>query len=341
MLKSWFSLLLVMLFLVVSISSFANSSCLPKDIKTTLTKVYQQYKNTQAGKNADYIPELAKVNPSLFGIAIITVDGQMESIGDANVPFAIESISKPFVYALALQDNGEQALSAKVGLNATGHGFNSVLAIEEHPKHRQNAMVNAGAIQVSSLIKGENSAEKWQRVLTLFNQLSASKVYLGQAVYESESATNQHNQAIAQLMQSYGLMYGDVKDAVDRYTKACSIMVTAKQLAMMGATLASGGINPVTHQRVIPANYVRDVLSEMVVNGLYEDSGAWWWTVGLPAKSGVGGGILAVVPNKMAVVVFSPPLDAAGNSIRAKKVIEELSRLWQLHLLDDHSPKCN
>lgn len=334
--KTIFVSFLTVMLLAVSTGNYASNACAPENIKSTLADVYQKYKSTQGGKNADYIPELAKVNPALFGIAIITVDGKIASMGDADVPFAIESISKPFVYALALQDNGEQMLVNKVGLNATGHSFNSILAIEESPHHMQNALVNAGAIQVTSLIKGKNSADKWQRVLDMVKKLSNGKPYLGQAVYQSESATNQHNQAIGELMQSYGLMYGDVKDAVDRYTKACSIMVTAKQLAWMGATLANGGVNPVTHERVISAKYVRDALSEMVVNGLYEDSGAWWWTVGLPAKSGVGGGILAVVPNKMAIVVFSPPLDAAGNSVRAQKVIVELSRRCNLHLLSGH-----
>ncbi len=299
----------------------------------TLKDVYEKYKSLKSGKNADYIPELAKVNPDYFGIAIVTVDGKVFSIGDINVPFAIESISKPFAYALALQDNGEQFITDKIGLNATGHRFNSVLSIEEKPDHLQNPLVNAGAIQVTSTIKGSGSAAKWERVLHLMQDLSDGKPYLGKAVYQSEMATNQHNRAIAELLESYGMMYGDPMDAVDRYTKACSVMVTAKQLALMGATLANGGINPQTHQRVIPARFVQDTLSEMVVNGLYENSGEWWWKVGIPAKSGVGGGILAVVPNKMAIVVFSPPLDEAGNSVRAQAVISELSARWKLHLL--------
>jgi glutaminase len=318
---------------IISAQCFAAELIFPNDIKQTLTQVYQKYKDTKGGKNAEYIPELAKVNPALFGIAIVTANGDITSIGDADVPFAIESISKPLVYALALQDNGEKIIKDKVGLNATGYPFNSVIAIEERPNHLQNPLVNAGAIQVTSFIKGKNSSEKWQRVIDFIKTLSDGKPYLGAAVYQSEMATNQHNRAIAELLNSYGMMASDPLDAVDRYTKACSIMVTARQLALMGATLANKGINPLTHQQVIPPQYVQDVLSEMVINGLYENSGDWFFTVGIPAKSGVGGGILAVVPNKMAIVVFSPPLDDAGNSVRAQQVIKDLSQRWNLHLL--------
>lgn len=318
-----------------SATSFATENLLPNHSKQTLAEIYQTVKTIHTGKNADYIPELAKVNSDLFGIAIVTVDGKVELIGDANVPFAIESISKPFTYALALQDNGEKIITNKVGLNATGHAFNSIEAIEEKKlDHLQNPLVNAGAIQVTSLIKGKNGADKWQRVIDFMSQLSASKLTLGESVYQSEMATNQHNRAIAELLNSYGMMNDDPMDAVDRYTKACSLMVTAKQLAIMGATLANKGVNPITHKQVVSPHYVRDVLSEMSVNGLYENSGTWWWTVGIPAKSGVGGGIMAVVPNKMAIVVLSPPLDEAGNSVRAQAAIKQFSERWKLHLLE-------
>jgi glutaminase len=315
---------------------FSAASIAEETVKQTLLATYQKYKTLQSGKNADYIPELAKVNPNLFAIAIATVDGKIESVGDANIPFAIESISKPFVYMLALKDYGEKVITDKVGLNATGFPFNSVIAIEMAPHHLQNALVNAGAIQVTSFIKGKTSDEKWQRVLNFIKQLSDGKPYLGQTVYQSESATNQHNQAIAELLNSYDLMNSDARDAVDRYTKACSIMVTAKQLAIMGATLANGGIHPLTHQRLIEQQYVRDALAQMVTNGLYENSGAWWFNVGIPAKSGVGGGILAVIPQKGAIVVFSPRLDTAGNSVRGQAVIKELSEKWKLHLLKNN-----
>lgn len=326
-------LLIGLLFMIATTSSSAITTPSANDIKQTLNDLYQKYKNINDGKNADYIPELATINPALFGIAIATVDGKIYSIGDAEVPFAIESISKPFVYGLALQDVGETKVTKRVGLNATGRHFNSLIAIEDNPDHRQNPLVNAGAIQVTSLIQGKNSTAKWERVLNFIQQLSDGKPYLGQRVYQSEAATNQHNRTIAELLNSYQMMQGDPLDAVNRYTKACSIMVTTRQLALMGATLANGGTNPLTNKTLLSPEIVRDVLSEMVINGLYENSGAWFWRVGIPAKSGVGGGILAIVPHQMAIAVFSPPLDKAGNSVRAQKVIYDLSHRWTLHLL--------
>lgn len=331
-------MLIIILFLLICALTFVSIkyyffSINKQKTNTSLTSIYQKYKNVSGGTVAQYIPALAKVNPALFAIAIVAVNGETQAIGDADVPFAIESASKPFVYALALQDNGEKFMTDKIGHNATGHKFNSVLAIEERPDHIQNPSVNAGAIQITSFIKGTNSTEKWNRVLNLMQQFSENKIYLGEAVYQSETATNQRNRAIAELMSSYHLLDGDPLDAVDRYTKACSIMVTAKQLAIMGATLANKGVNPITHQQVISEQYARDIVSDMLINGLYDNSGIWFWKVGLPAKSGVSGAILAIVPNKMAIVVFSPPLDEIGNSVKGQLVIEELSRNWKLHLL--------
>lgn len=331
--RAIFSLLFVVLFVVfMPLPCFA--SALPSDVKTVLKAEYERYKNDKSGKNADYIPELAKVNSDYFAIVVVTAEGEMEAIGDADVPFAIESISKAIAFGLALEDQGESVFKEKVGLNPTGQPFNSVTSIEEQPGHLQNPFVNAGAIQTSSLISGKNSEEKWNRMLSLVRHLSDNKPYLGNAVYQSEMATNKHNRAIAALLDSYGLMHSDSMDAVDRYTKACSIMITTKELGLIGASLANGGINPITHQRVLKDSTVRNVLSEMVMNGLYETSGNWWWSVGLPAKSGVGGGIVAVVPGRMAIAVFSPPLDKAGNSVRAQAVIKDLSDHWKLHLLN-------
>lgn len=326
--------LTISLLALFSIQSFAADALSDSEIKQTLAEVYQLYKNTKEGKNADYIPELATVNSNLFAIVVVTVDGKVEAIGDNQVPFAIESISKIFSYILALQDNGVEAVNTKVGLNATGHVFNSIIAIEEKYNHLQNPIVNAGAIQVTSLIRGKDNTDKWQRVFNFIAQLNDGNSFLGKAVYMSESKTNQRNRAIAELLASYGMINGDPFDALDRYTKACSIMVTTRQLALMGAVLANNGIHPITHQRLISAEEVRNTLAQMVTNGLYDESGTWFTKVGIPTKSGVGGGMLAVVPNKMAIAVFSPPLDADGNSVRGKRVIAELSQRWHLHLLD-------
>lgn len=332
-------ILIILLFLLLCVLAYAGFkyylTTQKQHTNTPLTTIYQKYKNVSGGTVAQYIPELAKVNPALFGIAIVTVKGEIETIGDANIPFAIESATKPFVYALALQDNGEKFMADKIGHNATGHKFNSIIAIEERPDHIQNPSVNAGAIQITSYIKGTNGADKWNRVLNIMQQFSDGKIYLGDTVYQSEMATNQRNRAIAELMSSYQLLDGDPIEALDRYTKACSMMVTAKQLAIMGATLANKGVNPITHQQVISGQYARDIVSDMLINGLYDNSGIWFWKVGLPAKSGVSGAILAIVPNKMAIVVFSPPLDEIGNSVKGQLVIEELSRQWKLHLLEN------
>lgn len=304
------------------------------DDSQLLQDLFKKYESVSAGKNADYIPALAKQNPKLLAIAVVTTDGQVTAIGDADTAFPIESIVKPFLYILAMQDYGEKTINGKVGLNATGAPFNSIVAIEDRPDHLQNALVNAGAIQTSSFIKGKNKDVKWQRIMALLNNLSAAKLKLGTEVYQSETLTNTRNQAITALLASYNMIQGDKEEALDRYTKACSILITAKQLAVIGATLANDGINPITHKRIVDAELVKAALSQMVVNGLYEHSGAWFFKVGIPAKSGVGGGILAVVPHKLAIVAFSPPLDESGNSVRAQAIIEDYSKQKHLHLLE-------
>lgn len=328
-----FSILILLFLGIGSVHSFQP------DIEQDLKDVYKKYKNLSDGKNAEYIPELAKVNPKLFGIAIVTSDGKIYSIGDAEVPFAIESISKIFSLAVALKDRGAKTLEAKVGVDPTGYPFNSVIAIEKLPNHKENPFVNSGAIQVTSMIQGKDTEEKWQKVFSLMEKTSNGKPYLGEKVYQSEMKTNQRNQAIALLLDSYGMMDSDPFDAVDRYTKACSVMITTKELAMMGSALANNGVNPATNDSLISPDHVRYILAVMTINGLYDTSGMWGIEVGLPAKSGVGGGILAVAPQKMAIAVFSPPLDATGNSVRAQKVIEELSNKWHLNLLYQEDPR--
>lgn len=307
---------------------------LPQTAKQDLKTIYEEVRPNQAGKNADYIPALAEVDRNDFAIAVMDVDGHEIAIGDVNVAFPLESVVKPFAYALALMDYGLAYITAKVGVNATGRPFNSLRAIEDSPNHLQNPLVNAGAIQIASLIKGENSKIKWERMLSLLQSMSDGRLYLGEKVFASEMATNKRNRAIAQLLDAYGLMYGDSDDAVMRYTKACSVMATVHQLVVMGATLANDGVHPVSHARILSADAVRAVMSQMIINGLYENSGAWFMAVGIPAKSGVSGVILAVVPHHMAIVVYSPPIDSAGNSVRAQEVIKLLSQKWKLHLLN-------
>lgn len=323
------------LFLCLSSCICAAQSSLPSDYKTTLKTVYQQYQSETSGNNADYIPELAKANPHYFAISIATVDGQVVSIGDSNRPFSLQSISKVFAYALALKDNDEHVIFHHIGLDATGEKFNSINPIEKNRPGSLNPYVNAGAIQTTSYIKGKDSLDKWQRLLTFLNSFGNHKLSISQRIYNSETDTNTRNNAIAHLLKSRDMLKGDPQDVLDRYTKACSVMVTTQELALMGATLANNGVNPKTKQTVISPSITRHVLSQMLVNGLYEKSGTWFVTIGVPAKSGVSGGLLAIIPNKMAIAVYSPPLDSTGTSVRGQKVIQALSDRWGLHLLDN------
>lgn len=330
----YFLIFFLSLFLVVISNQAFSETLLPSGYKATLQEVYQKYLNDNEGKNASYIPELAKADPRTFAITIVTVDGQIISIGSSDFPFSLQSISKVFSYALAIKDNDQDTIFENIGLDATGDKFNSIAAIENRPKHALNPFVNAGAIQTTSFIKGANSQDKWNRLLHFVQSLSDGKPYFSTRTYKSEMSTNVRNQAIAQLLKSNGLLKGDPEEALDRYTKACSIMVTTRQLAIIGATLANNGVNPITKVVILSPSITRDILSQMLVNGLYEKSGTWLVKIGIPAKSGVSGGLLAIIPNKMAIAVYSSPLDATGTSIRAQKVLRDLSKRWHLHILD-------
>lgn len=239
-----FFLSLLMLGLFTTSGYSVSNEGYAQEIYSKIKSIYLEYKNQSEGTLANYIPELARVNPDLFAIVIAKVNGEVIGIGDVDVPFAIESISKPFVYGLALLDQGREKIFQKIGLNATGEEFNSLSAIEHKPNHLQNPYVNAGAIQTTSFIKGKNSQEKFARVLEFFSQLSAANVNYNKTIYQSESSSNTRNRAIEKLMNKYRLLNDDPEDALDRYTKTCSIMLTAKQLAMMGATLANDGKKP-------------------------------------------------------------------------------------------------
>lgn len=305
-------------------------------VKATVNEAYEQFKNDKGGKNADYIPALAKVDSKLFGVALLSTDNQSYSIGDINASFSIQSISKVFSLALAMEESGADQVFAKIGSEATGRPFNSVSAVVDMPTHSANPLVNAGAIATVSLIKG-NAAEKWNKILNFYSKAAGEKLTLIQDVYDSEAATNQGNRALAALLLKYERIYADGLESVDVYTKQCSVGVNARQLAAMGATLANNGVNPVTGERVIKAENVPHILSAMATAGLYDGSGGWSWHVGLPAKSGVGGGIVAVVPGKGAIAVFAPPLDEAGNSVKAQKVITYVAKKLDYNLFSPHS----
>jgi glutaminase len=297
----------------------------PAHIQEVLDAAYAQFKDLKEGKNADYIPALAKVDSNIYGIALVTVDGKLCSEGDITSEVSIQSISKVFTLAKVLEEQGAEAVEKTIGVNATGQPFNSIVAIEKEKGADQNPFVNPGAIAATSMVAGASREEIWQSILNYYSDFAARPLSVNQEVYKSESDTNQRNQAIAKLMAAYEHLKGDPLQATSIYTEQCSVNVNARDLAVMAATLANGGVNPLTHKNVLDAKYVPEVLAVMATAGLYDDSGKWLFQTGLPAKSGVGGGIIAVSPGKFGLAVISPPLDPAGNSVKAQKVIASVS----------------
>jgi glutaminase len=297
----------------------------PAAIEKALKSAHDKFQDVTEGKNADYIPALAKVPSKLFGIALVTTDGKTYSVGDADSMFSIQSISKVFTMARVIQDQGEQKIEDTVGVDATGQVFNSIVAIEQYRGHQMNALVNPGAIASTGMIPGKTGEEKWAKIIETYDDFAGRKLEVNKEVYESEAATNQRNQAIGALMYAYELIKDDSKMVTDVYTKQCSVNVSAKDLAQMAATLANGGRNPISKKQIIDSRHVPGILAVMATAGLYDDSGIWLYHVGLPAKSGVGGGIIAVAPGRFGIAAFSPPLDAAGNSVRAQRAIRSVS----------------
>jgi glutaminase len=321
--------------LFVSGISFAATP----DYQAVVNKAYQLYKDDNNGTVANYIPELATYNPKYYGIVLVTTDGKVYQAGDTKLPFPVESLSKVFTVALLMQQSGSDLVSKDLGANATGMPFNSVMAIEEQADHMENPLVNAGAIATVSLIQGKSSDDKWNKIIGMMNSFSNNKLSVNQKVYKSESDTNQHNQAIAELLESYGKLYGDPKEAVDLYTRQCSVNATAYDLAVMGSVLANGGVSPLTDKQVINAQYVPKVLALMATAGLYDNTGDWLYNVGLPAKSGVGGGMLAVMPGKFAIAVYSPPLDIHGNSVRGQEAIAYIAAQLNANIFTAQQPQ--
>ena len=297
----------------------------PAAVQTAMDDAYAQVRTVTEGKNADYIPALAEVDSNLFGIALVTTDGKTYTKGDVDALFSIQSISKVFTLALVLQEAGPQSILDGVGVDATGQVFNSIVAVEQYRGKQMNPLVNPGAIATSGNVSGATDAEKWSKILKIHSDFAGRSLDVNQPVYKSEAETNQRNQAIAALMSAYGLVKDDPKMVTDVYTRQCAINVNAKDLANMAATLANGGKNPMTGKQVIAAEHVPRLLAVMATAGLYDDSGIWLFNVGLPAKSGVGGGIIAVSPGKFGIAAFAPPLDAAGNSVKAQRAIQRVS----------------
>jgi glutaminase len=306
-------------------------------VESVVREAYEKFRSDMSGKNADYIPYLAQVDSKMFGIAVVTTDNQVVTIGEVNYSFSIQSISKVFTLALAMEELGPDKVFEKIGSEPTGRPFNSPLAVVDMPTHTGNPLVNAGAIATTSLISGKNAAEKWNKILDFYSRAAGKKLVLIDEVYKSEAATNTGNKALSYLLAKYDRIYADPFESVDIYTKQCSVGVNATQLARMGATLANNGVNPATGEQVIKSEYIPHILSTMTMAGLYDGSGGWAWHVGLPAKSGVGGGIVAIAPGKGAIAVFAPPLDEAGNSVKAQKVIDYVAQKLNYNLYSPSS----
>jgi glutaminase len=294
-------------------------------VDAAVQSAYAQFKELNEGKNADYIPALAKVPSNYFGIAVVTPQGGLATAGDITPTFSIQSISKVFTMALVFQEKGEQFVEDDIGVDATGQVFNSIVAIEQYKGKEMNPLVNPGAIATTGLVKGVSAQEVWAKIIGIHSDFAGRQLGIDEEVYKSEAATNQRNRAISMLMSAYERFPGDPAQAVDLYTRQCSIAVNAKDLGVMAATLANGCKNPVTGKQVIDARHTPGILAVMATAGLYDNSGKWLFDTGLPAKSGVGGGLIAVSPGKFGIGTFAPPLDEAGNSVRGQRAIAAIS----------------
>jgi glutaminase len=296
-----------------------------EQVRALVDEAYARYKSNAEGKNSQVYPALARVPAELFGICVVGTNGSIYAVGDMGHEFAIMSVSKPFVFALVCQLLGAEQVRQKLGVNATGLAFNSLAAVERGDDGRTNPMVNSGAIAATSLVPGVGLEAKWRFIHEGLSRFAGRTLSLNAEVYASASATNYRNQGIARLLQSFGRIYMDPAEATDLYTKQCSLNVSAKDLAVMGATLADGGVNPLTRERVVDPTVCHYALAVMATAGLYETSGDWLYDIGLPGKSGIGGGIVTVSPGKSGLGTFAPPLDKAGNSVKGQLVAKFLS----------------
>jgi glutaminase len=295
-----------------------------KDFQRVVDAAYAKYKDLKDGKNADYIPILTETPSDLFGVVIVTKDGKVYSAGDVDYQFSIQSVSKPFTAALVMTQQGPAVLKEKIGVEPTGMAFNSKLALAVY-ENSVNPLVNAGAIAAVSLVQAKSEADRWNQVSQNLSDFAGRPLTVLEKVYESEYTTAFGNRGIANLLYNWGRLYSEPEEALRVYTRECSVGVSAKDLGMMGATLANLGVNPLTGKRVMPAEHVPELLAVMATAGFYDESGVWMYKAGLPAKTGVGGGIVAVVPGRFAIAAFSPRLNEAGNSIRSMKAIQDIA----------------
>ena len=311
-----------------------------KDYSTILNALHSKYSKINEGNHASYIPELTKANPQDFALAIVTVNGEIFKAGATETSFTLQSTSKPFVYAMALEEHGQDFMRTKVGVEPTGEAFNSIVELEKKTHRPYNPMINSGAIAVSSLIKDKNSGDRFSRVLDFFSAFCDRQLFLDQDVFQSEKSTAHRNRSIAHLLRHFDIIDSDIDGALDLYFKQCSILVNAVDLAFMAATLANSGVQPLSQKAILKKETVPDVLSLMFTCGMYDTSGEWAYTIGLPSKSGVSGGVLTVVPGKMGIATYSPLIDEHGHSVRGVRALTEFVKSEKLNLfttsLDKH-----
>lgn len=315
-------------------AGYVSTGHLPSadDVQSLVNEAHQRFKGTATGQNSQIYPALARVPRELFGVCIVGSSGNVYAAGDVDHEFTIMSVSKPFVFALICDVLGADVVRDRIGANATGLAFNSLAAIERATDGRTNPMVNAGAIATTSLTPGESGDDKWRFIHEGLSRFAGRDLSISEDVFASASATNSRNQSIARLLQSFRRIYMDPAEATELYTRQCSLNVSAKDLAVMGATLADGGVNPITRQRVVSPIVCHYTLAVMAIAGLYETSGDWLYDIGLPGKSGIGGGIVTVSPGKGGLGTFAPPLDAAGNSVKGQLASRFLSQSLGLDL---------
>jgi glutaminase len=307
-----------------------KQAAMPTPLQAYLEGLHAELASLDAGQVATYIPELAKVDPARFGLCLVTMDGVAYGAGDVEPLFTIQSISKAFVYATALSDRGRAFLTARVGVEPSGDAFNSI-SLDPQTGAPRNPMINAGAIATTSLVAGATVDAQWNRIASSLSAFAGRTLDVDEGVYRSESDTGFRNRAIAWMLKNFGIVDGDPMASLENYFRQCSIRVSCRDLAYMAATLANDGVHPLTRTRAMPPGDAEQVLSVMATCGMYDYAGSWLHDVGMPAKSGVGGGIIAVVPGRFGVGIFSPRLDAKGNSVRGIAACERLSRDFGLH----------
>ncbi|WP_318521749.1 glutaminase A [Photobacterium leiognathi] len=313
-------------------------SCCKKDVAAVMQQAFDMHKGNKDGANASYIPFLASVPSDLCGLAFVSVTGEVIKIQDVDYKYAIESISKIMTLGLALEQSGADAVHSKIGADPTGLPFNSVMALELHNDKPLTPLVNAGAMATVSLIEAEDKEQRWQKILAFQSALAAADIELSEDVNQSEQTTNAHNRAMALLLESSNRIYSDPLEACDVYTRQCSTLFNTVELATVGATFANGGKNPVSGKQLVSPENAAHILAEMMMEGLYDTSGDWAYDVGLPGKSGVGGGLLTIIPNVGALAAFSPRLDQFGNSVRGQLMIKHVAQTmgWNLFNSKQH-----